>query len=412
MCSNLSDDHEVRLSDDHEVSLCVSMVNRTSRSPVTSRDYLSHLYYTGGGEEKRKKNVFLINELNAFEKRVIQMLSQGKIEELNFEEYHPTTRVSLGQTFQSQEFIDSVSTTLLTDMLKTPTGHLRFNISNIDNIRYTFKTVDRPMDLTEWLSNYDIDWYTYGFCNNLYYSDFNYRNHLYCRRPSDFTIKRKHDIEDRILNKFISRYVGMYKYAYAYSLLYTKNKTTFESRSEHSIKLLVTDLVMHIWPATFGGCVCRDFHQPDKHHDLYNNLLTYDELQEIYSRYPSLQVIHVVNTTDAYAQIPQKHWFGMILTKNKNYVMCSYSDEKYDYNHFFKNSVQGIYRLQFDNCNCGVYSILFVVLLLCGTGMEDKESLHKVSTLYDNIGKNGEVFFTACKHKDINAFRYALFNIR
>lgn len=405
-----------------------------------------------------KKNLFIGNELNSIEKQVISILKNADPVKLDLSNYHKTDKLSKGDEFKSQHFIDSAIVNRKTDMLCVNIGGtslcVKFNLTNQETIDYTFKFCTNDLGKEEWLSNYDIDWYIVSLCNNLYYSNFKYANHCTINRSKDFRIEN-YMISEHILDKFIARYIGMYKFAYAYGLLLntrdspslntrdnsppdqgndnTEDDSTSGQRNDHtevnspygqrndlsriteaspsishSMKLKICDLCMSIWPMCFGGCICRDFDVPTINPIIYKNLLEYSELNELYKRYPTLKIAHVVNTTDSKDQIPQKHWFGMILTKKKNYVMCSYSDENYNYNIYFHNTVQGKYRVQCDNYNCGIYSILFIALM---SGAYQNEKIDDLTTIYEQIGKNGDKFFKLSNHKDINALRFALFNL-
>lgn len=355
-----------------------------------------------------KKNLFIGCELNDIEKQVITMLVNGEATPLDTTCYLKTEKVVKGSPFKSQPFIDNAVVKRVVDSIAINLNgslvSIPFNLTNQETIDYTFKFCTNRLGREEWLSNYDIDWYVFSLCNNLYYDKFKYATHCITKRPKDFRIN-DYAIHENILNKFIARYIGMYKFLYAYGLLSTKCPTISDPLS---LKLKICDLCLSIWPVCFGGCVCRDFNIPSLNPIIYKNLLEYNELQELYKRYPTLKIAHVVNTTDSQDKIPQKHWFGMILTKKKNYVMCSYSDENYMYNIYFHNTIQGAYRVQCDNYNCGVYSILFVSLL---SGAHTNHDINDLHTLYDQIGKNGDKFFQISNHRNINALRYALFNL-
>jgi len=363
-----------------------------------------------------KKNLFIGNELNSIEKQVISILKNADPVKLDLSNYHKTDKLTKGDEFKSQHFIDSAIVNRKTDMLcvniDSTNFCVKFNLTNQETIDYTFKFCTNDLGKEEWLSNYDIDWYIVSLCNNLYYSNFKYANHCTINRSKDFRIEN-YMISEHILDKFIARYIGMYKFAYAYGLLLNTEESpslNTEDRltGSHSMKLKICDLCISIWPMCFGGCICRDFDVPTINPIIYKNLLEYSELNELYKRYPTLKIAHVVNTTDSKDQIPQKHWFGMILTKKKNYVMCSYSDENYNYNIYFHNTVQGKYRVQCDNYNCGIYSILFIALM---SGAYQNEKIDDLNTIYEQIGKNGDKFFKLSNHKDINALRFALFNL-
>lgn len=399
----------------------MSYKKKLKNTQAVSYNYIKHKNKFIGGECE-KKNIFVITFPSKFEHIVIDNLLKNDFtknhrwskdsfytEEINsHEKLHEFKQIEswINDNADPKKSAQG-SRSYITLKNKSEEVVLHFNTEIGLEIQRTFCYSSTLLQEEDWLSNWDIDWYMHSFANNSFYENNDYFKRIPIKsvfQNKQLVIKEKSLSED-ILDKLIARYLDAWKVAFVVTLL---GIDAFNLSDPIACKYLIVDTAVSIWPVTYGDCVCHDFDNTYINPFLYQNLLEKNEITKVFDRYPYLLITHIVNTTDGQFRDPLKHWFAIAITKKQNYVLCSYSTYHYDFgNIFFHDSVQGTQRVQVDNANCGVYSILFVVLFSYYYHLNpDTINLNKI---YDSIGTNAQVLCKGNNMPNIHGLKKVLF---